>query len=532
MNRRIVIDPERCVGCGDCSLICPVLVYAVSAPPCQSACPINTDVQGYISLIAQGKFEQALTLITQTNPFAGIMGRVCTRPCEKECRRADIDDPIAICALKRAAADYAESVFDDLSIGEDKNKKIAIVGGGPAGLMAAYDLRRMGYQVTIFEALPFLGGMLAVGIPQYRLPREILQHEIALTLKLGIETQLNTQVGSQIKFSELRKNFDSIFLAIGAHRSRKLDIAGEGSEGVIEGLKFLRDVNLGAQVKPKDRVIVVGGGNVAVDCARTCLRLGFNQVVILYRRSRTEMPAIGEEIEEAEREGIKIEFLAAPVEIVKADGKVNKVKCIRMKLGKRDASGRKRPIQIKGSEFLLEADMILSAIGEQPHISFLEGEGLLFTKEGLLQVNPETLETSLLGVFAGGDVVTGPASAVEALAAGQKAAVSIDQYLKGEHPTRKGKLGTTNKKKERAWWKEIQKAERPKMPGLPVTERAYNFKETNLGFTRESALKEATRCLGCKFFARLDLISCLGETCKQCADYCWKNAIIHEQCSS
>jgi NADPH-dependent glutamate synthase beta subunit-like oxidoreductase len=524
MKRRIVIDIGRCVGCGDCSLICPVLVYTVSTPPCQNSCPLMTDIQDYVSLIAQGKFEEALTQIRQTNPFPGIIGRVCTHPCEQECRRAEMDEPIAICALKRAAADYSRGIFDDLTIGEDKDKKVAVVGGGPAGLMAAYDLRKLGYHVTIFEALPVLGGMLAVGIPPYRLPREILDREIAIIPKLGVEIRLNTRVGDQIKFSDLRKTFNAIFLAMGAHVGRRLGIKGEECEGVIDGIEFLRDINLGTKVEPMDKTVVVGGGNVAVDCARTCLRLGFKEVAILYRRSRTEMPAIEEEVREAEEEGVSIQFLAAPIKILSKNGKVNGVKCIKMRLDKPDADGRKRPIPIEGSEFTVKTDRIISAIGEEPDLSFLKGEQLIFTGEGLLQSDPDTLETNLPGIFAGGDAVSGPATAIQALGAGKKAAIYIDQYLQGRI-LEKNKAEARVEKEERMWWQEMVKAERQRMPELPLTERALNFSETKLGLTRESALKEAMRCLGCKIFTQLDLESCLGGTCKQCADYCWKAAI-------
>lgn len=525
-ERKIVIDSERCVGCGDCSLICPVSVYTLSVPPCQISCPINHDVQGYISLIAQGKFDEALASIREIQPFPGIVGRVCTHPCEKQCRRAEFDVPVAICALKKAASDFAESAAEDLTIAEDNHKKVAIVGSGPAGLMAAYDLRRLGYRLTVFEGLPVLGGMLAAGIPPYRLSREILQRETNIIPKLGVEVKLSTEVGTQVKFSDLRKSFDAILLAIGAHLGLKLRIEGEESEGVIDGTKFLRNINLGADIGPKHKAIIVGGGNVAVDCARTCLRLGLKEVVILYRRSRAEMPAIKEEIEEAEKEGVIIEFLATPVKVLSKDGKVKGVECVRMKLGEPDASGRRRPIPIPGSEFAVEADTIISAIGEQPDLSFLQEEGLFFTEEGLLLVDPETLGTSLPGVFAAGDAVTGPKSVAEALACGRKAAVYIDKYLRGEILREsKDDTGVKIKKEKRIWWRDLPKSEDQTIPALPVVERAIDFRQAEPGLTRQSAIEEAKRCLGCKFFAQLDLESCLGGTCKQCADLCWKAAI-------
>ena len=365
--------------------------------------------------------------------------------------------------------------------------------------MAAYDLRKLGYQVTIFEALPVLGGMLSVGIPEYRLPRGILQNEISIIEKLAVEIKLNTRVGIDVKLSDLRRDFDAVFVATGAQKGRKLGIDNEQSKGVVDGVEFLRRANLGKEVKVGDNVIVVGGGNVAIDCARTCLRLGSKDVNILYRRSRTEMPARKEETEQAEREGAKLNLLATPTRILAKDGKVIGAQCIRMELGEPDASGRKRPIPIPDSEFIIESDMIIPAIGEQPDLSFLkEDNEILTTKDGLLEVNSTTLETNIPGVFAGGDAVTGPSTVIDALAAGRKAAISIDRYIKGEelHTSREGEGAQETNLIVSI--EGISQEKRISTLTLPLDQRQGNFLEVELGFTEEQAREEAKRCLQCE----------------------------------
>lgn len=453
-----VID-EKCNDCQDCVRICPVHlwddynqslclraaidltspetgIYSIvkeDRPICQETCPVHLDVRGYIGLIADGKFEEALALIRERLPFPGVIGRICPHPCEQRCNRGTQDEPLAIRALKRFVADY-EIKTSKISKTERKGSrkaKVAIVGAGPSGLTCAHDLAVLGYQVTVFESLPVAGGMLYVGIPQYRLPRNVLYKEIDNIHNLGVEIKTNTTIGKDLTIDALfDQGFQAVFMAIGAHQAQKLRVTGEEAEGVIHGVDFLRDLNLGRQVRVGEKVAVIGGGNVAIDAARSALRLGANKVFIVYRRTRQEMLATEEEIEAAEAEGIEIQYLVAPAEILNSNGRVTGIKCIRMKLGEPDTSGRRRPMPIKGSEFSVEVDMVIPAIGQTPDLSLLgENSGIEISKQGTLLVNPDTLATSRVSVFAGGDAVIGPATAIEAIAAGQRAAVAIDKYL-------------------------------------------------------------------------------------------------------
>ena len=493
-------------------------ITRISAP-CMEACPAHQDVPGYIELIRNRRYAEALELIRKTNCFPGVMGRACVASCEANCVRGDIDSPIAIRALKRVPADYEltgglEPTFEKK---ENGKQKVAVIGAGPAGLAASCNLALMGYKVTIYDEQPLAGGMALVGIPPYRLPRDILEKEIDIIQGLGIEVKLNTRVGKDITLEQLSsQGFNAIFIATGAHLGREFDIENwkEDYEGLIEGVEFLRDVNLGKKIKPKDRVIIVGGGNVAIDCARTCLRLGFKNVTIVYRRSRAEMPGRKEEVEEAEREGARIHFLAVPVKVLTEGGKVTGAECIRMELGEPDASGRRRPIPIKGSEFVLPADMIISAIGEAPDLSFLtEGEKIKITEMGTVDVAPFTYQASRAGIFSGGDCVTGPATLIEAIAAGNRAARSIDQYL------RLGRVAPSDEELVESLVHDVslsrQRQENIIVKGmrqspelLPVQSRGLNFDEVEKCLTTESALKEAERCLRCY---RVMLLAVTGE---------------------
>ncbi|MDY6974140.1 MAG: NAD(P)-dependent oxidoreductase, partial [Thermodesulfobacteriota bacterium] len=362
------------------------------------------------------------------------IGRVCPHPCEEKCNRGKRDEAPRIRDLKRFVADYENQRQTDVipPKSEPKGKKVAIVGAGPAGLTCAHDLAQKGYRVTVFEKFPVSGGMLSVGIPKYRLPRDILNREIEDIERLGVEIKPNTAIGDDLSIDDLlNQGFEAVFIGVGAHVDQKARMKGEDAEGVVPGVDFLRDLNLGKEVKVGSKVAVIGGGNVAMDAARSSLRLGAEEVSILYRRSREEMPASDEEIEAALEEGIRIEYLVAPQEAVTNNGPVAGIKCIRMELGEPDASGRRRPIPIEGSEFEIELDMIIPAIGQKPDLSFLPaGDTLEVTRWGTIEADLDTCETSRDGVYAGGDCVTGPGIAIEAIAAGQKAALSIDNYLK------------------------------------------------------------------------------------------------------
>jgi len=527
---RIVIDPEACVGCGDCNLICPVSVFTVLPPPCQSVCPLNTDVHTYVSLIAQEKFDEALASIEQVHPFPGIVGRVCTNPCEERCRRSDIDEPIAIRALKRSAVEFGGNLNrGELPLPLARKKEVAIIGSGPAGLMAAYDLAKLGYQVTMFESLPVAGGMLSVGIPEYRLPREIIKAEIAQIENLGVEIKFNTTIGREKTLMMLiEQGYKAILIATGAHGSLRLNIPGENVyNGVEHAISFLREVNLGGKRNFAGKAIVVGGGNAAIDSARMLLRLGCDEVNVIYRRTRQEMPAIGSEVIEAEQEGVKIHYLVAPVRVLGQDGKVVGVECIRTKPGNPDTNGQPTPMPVVGSEFYIDGNLVILSIGQKPDLLFRHGCNDLAVSGDFVKVDPDTMATNLPGVFAAGDVANKPGTVIDALLAGRKAAVSIGRYL------RKGDLKQEGEKEakagimeqERRWWREIPKRERGKEIEAPVEKRASNFNEVKAGLTKLSAVKEANRCLGCAIFAHIDVESCCGESCRACQYGCWKGAI-------
>jgi len=488
---------ELCVFCGNCWKVCP---HGINVPavffkeeviaPCRYLCPAGIDVPRYIRFISQGKFAEALAVIREMIPFPAICGYICPHPCETKCRRTQLDDPIAIKALKRFVADQSDGGWQSIGkVAPATGKRVAIVGSGPAGLTAAYYLAKLGHAVTVFEALPEAGGMMRVGIPRYRLPREVLDKEIDVIKQLGVEIKLNTRVKSLN--SLLRQGYDAVFLALGAHRGTKLGIEGEALPGVIDGVSFHRDVNLGKEVKLGNRVGVIGGGNVAIDSARTVLRLGAKEVTVIYRRTQDEMLASAEEIEAALAEGVVFYFLAAPLRIVRED-KGLQLRCIRMRLGERDASGRPHPEPIEGSEFKMSFDNIIVATGQSPEIPARLG---LATGPGnTVQVDAETLATNKKGIFAGGDLVTGPASVIEAIAAGRRAAVSIDKYLGGN-----GVIDMTLAPAEEKLTLpgEVEKKRRVLMPVIPVAERLSNFAVVELGFSAEQAIEEARRCLRC-----------------------------------
>jgi heterodisulfide reductase subunit A len=457
---------ENCNLCGTCLQVCPIKSYnrfdeglslrtaidienresypaicsiEKETPACQIACPVHIDIRRYVGLIADGKFEEALAVIRQSNPLPAICGRVCTHPCETACNRALVDEPIAIDALKGFAAEYELKLRNEgkISLPEAVKKndlgKVAIIGCGPAGLTCASDLVSLGYDITIFEKESVPGGMLWLGIPEFRLPRELIMADIDYIKALGVEIKFNTPVGSDLTLDDLfKQDYKAIFIAIGAYKGKKLGAPGEDEyEGFIDSIEFLKRVNLGDKSKPGSKVIVIGGGNSAIDASRVSLRLGCEEVYILYRRSRKEMPANESEIEEAEHEGVKIHYLAAPIRILGKDGKVTGMECTKMELGKLDASGRRRPIPIKGSEFTIECDLIIPAISQEPDLSsFPEDHGLEISRWNSFVVDEKTLATNRPGIFSGGDAVTGPATVIEAIAAGHQAACSIDNYIK------------------------------------------------------------------------------------------------------
>jgi formate dehydrogenase beta subunit len=484
-------------------------------PPCQAACPLRMDIREYVDLVAQGRIMEALQVIRGGNPFPSICAYVCTHPCEEACRRSQVDKPIAIRALKRFALEFGGDRMIQVEARTEHSEKVAIVGSGPAGMACAYYLRNLGYPATIFEAHSEMGGMLRVGIPRYRLPREVLDVEIQRLTKMGVEIRTNTRVVSLDLLFDM--GYKAVFVTIGAHQSLRMGIEGEDSPGVLDGATFLREVNLGLKPSLGDNIAVVGGGNVAIDAARTVLRLGARKVTVLYRRSRAEMPADPVEVEQALEEGVLIEFLISPTKIKRQDGQLNTT-CIRIELGEPDASGRRRPVPVEGSEFNEEFDTLVSAIGQAPQTP---GDFRVHIGRGsTIQVDPTTLSTNRRGVFAGGDAVTGPATVTEALAAGRLAASRIDDYLQHRYPSvdkggRKTLAGDLLPKTVEM----IRKIGRIEAPLLPAEARIKEFEPIELVYDWEAAVNEARRCLRCGMGAEI-LFQDKCATCLTCLRVC------------
>ena len=547
------VDGAKCTGCGLCAEGCPVIMrneydqglverkaiytpFLQSVPntyvidrreerpcnaACKDACPIHMNIQGYAALIAGGRFKEAYDLIRKTNPLPIVCGRVCYAPCEAACNRGQMDEPIAIRELKRFVTDQID--IDTIEVPEitRNGKRIAIVGSGPAGLAAAHDLALEGYEPTIFEALPEPGGMLRVGIPEYRLPKDILNKEIGYIKRLGVEIKINTRIGEEIQLEDLRKSYHAIFIATGAHASTRLNIPGEDSPGVINATDFLRDVNMGGEVNIGQKVAIIGGGNTAVDAARVARRLG-SEVKVIYRRSRAEMPATASEVKGAEEEGVEIVFLTNPARIITQNGKVSKLECTRMELGEPDASGRRRPVPVAGSEFVVAADTVITALGQASVLDFAKESGIEISRRGTI-VTDEALASNVEGIFAGGDVVTGPSIIIEAIAAGKKAARSIDEYLKGEPLSSKEDTRKPEEldPQEVAVLKQCFPSQnRVIMRESNPAERITNFGEVEQGYSVSEAKTEAERCLASQ------IEGCFQ--CHECEARCTAKAINYE----
>lgn len=461
--------------------------------PCSNTCPAGIDIPRYVRLIAEGRFQDALEVIRETVPFPHTLGCVCHHPCEEVCRRCELNNPIAIRALKRFAAEQDSGRWrSKVKIAPDTGKKVAIVGAGPAGLTAAWFLRTLGHEVTVFERLPAAGGMMRTGIPEYRLPRDILDSEIKAIEDIGVNIQFNAKVRSIDSLFD--KGFHAVFLAMGAPNGTKMGIAGEEDTRVLDGISVLKAINLKDKVDLGEEIAVVGGGNVAIDVARCALRVGVKKVTMLYRRTRSEMPANDEEIAEAVSEGIKISYLVAPQKVLPGGDKLS-VECIRMKLGEPDASGRARPIPIEGSEFVIEVDRLIAAIGQASDIPVSFS---ITMKKGCIVADEKTLVSSRKDVFAGGDIVSGPASVIEAIQAGRVAAASIDKYLGG-----KGKIdqklapsdnnfSCLGREEGFAYKKRVER------PVTPAKERLRGFIQEEGSLTLDQAVTEAGRCMQCQ----------------------------------
>jgi len=476
---------------------CPAAVCShLFEAPCIHTCPVEMDIPSYVALVRAKRFDDAYTVLKRTNPFPSVCGRVCGHPCEAKCRRAQLEGPVAIKELKRFISDNGKRPAVKL-LPVTRAEKVAVIGGGPGGLTAALELRTRGYAVTVFESLPKAGGMLRYGIPSYRLPREVLDREIQDILDTGVELKTGVNVGKDITFKELENNYDAIFISVGASKSSPLGAPGDDVAGVYGAVELLRDFNLGKQIAFGKRVAVIGGGNSAVDAARTALRSGAEKVTIFYRREKKDMPAQEVEIHAAEQEGIGLELLVAPVRIVAENGKVKGIELCRMQLGAFDKSGRRRPEPIKGSEFVADVDMVISAIGQNVDVTFLSADSQVESSRGNVKVN-HALQTANPKVWAGGDAVTGPAMVVDAIRAGRLAAESIDKSIraaKGEKPWVRPAIEKIDVPFEVD--EEVVAQARAAMPELASAERRCNFKEVEAGFSADTAVKEACRCMRC-----------------------------------
>jgi formate dehydrogenase major subunit len=482
--------------------------------PCREGCPGGLDIPGFIKHLSRGEDRAAIELIKERLAMPAVLGRVCPRPCEGECRRPLADEtkkPVAICELKRFAADQ-DLLGDEVYVparAPSTGKRVAIVGAGPAGISAAFYLQQKGHACTIFEAQEKAGGMVRYGIPSYRLPRDVIEREVGVVEKLGAEIRYNQRIGADVSFDQLRKDFDAVFVGVGAQKASRMGCEGEDSPGVLSGIGFLGEVSRDEKRPIGRRVMVVGGGNTAIDAARTALRLGSTDVRILYRRTRKEMPAWEAEIHEAEVEGVKLDILAAPTKIApRPDGALD-VTSIRMELGEPDASGRRRPVPLAGSEFVVTVDNVIAAIGQAVDAGCLKGTELSRTKWATFVVNDKTLETNVPGVFAGGDCVIGPDIAIRAVAAGRLAAVSIDQYLHGQKVVGDGsqvfiRMGRNGEVVPPESYAGAHLGARVTMPTLEVTSRVTHFDEVEIGLPDAAARGETERCLECGCRAERD----------------------------
>ena len=511
------VNKNLCTGCGICEQICPKCIIRLTSEtrriqhiyttdectsPCQRTCPAGIDIPEYIRQITAGNYLEAVRVIKETNPLPLTCGRVCPHPCEGMCRLGKAADPVNINHLKRFVADI------EMDSGKrivpykapSSGRRVAIVGGGPGGLTCAYYLARLGHAPTIFEAMPKLGGMLRYGIPEYRLPRATLDWEIGEILNMGVEVKTGVNMGADFTLKSLKdEGFDAVFLGTGAWDSRGLGAEGEELKGVLPGTRFLIDRGLGKETPVGDKVAIIGGGNTAIDAARTCWRLGAKEVTIIYRRSRVEMPANDIEIEEAAKEGVIFHYLAAPTKLMGDKGKLTHLEYLEMELGEPDESGRRRPVPKKGTKKVIAVDNVINAIGQFPATSFLKDDGVTITRWNTIEVvNEATGETNMEGVFAGGDAVTGASIAVEAIGAGRRAARSIHQYLSGEEISPPEKAITKDSLlPDVDELKPVPISERVKMPELGVDERRGSFEEVEEGLAEEMASREADRCLSC-----------------------------------
>ena len=500
---------------------------------CQEACPVGTNCRGYLNLAAEGRFEEGYILSRDPNPVAAMCSYVCSAPCERACRRGDIDRPLAIRAMKRFLVEWHEAsgIPDVIPQITSREERVAVVGAGPAGLAVARELALKGFGVTVYDSLPYAGGTMLIGVPAFRLPREAIEMDVRLIERLGVTFRFNTTIGVGVTFEDLRRDFDAVAITAGAMDAVALDIPGGDLVGVDYGVDFMKKANLGQELDPGSDVVVIGGGYTAMDCSRTSLRHGAENVTIAYRRTRSELVVDEEELGETEREGVRMEFLASPIEVLGEDGHVTGVRFIRNRLGEPDASGRRSPVPIPGSEFTIKADTVIPAVSQAADLSFLPVEGAFEVNRGRVKVDPATYATNVRGVFACGDFVTGPTTLIEAAGHGKKCAYAIDRYLTG----RTDVTVAANVKITSSWrhdmpefYDVLPRQHIPMVPlqaRMPSTDPEVNFTTpVELGYTANQAVAESTRCLMCNFNIWFDPFRCV--LCGACADVC-PEGVIH-----
>ena len=500
---------------------------------CQEACPVGTNCRGYLNLAAEGRFEEGYILSRDPNPVAAMCAYVCSAPCERACRRGDIDRPLAIRAMKRFLVEWHEmsGIPDVVPVIEPREEKVAIVGAGPAGLAVARELAVKGYRVTVFDALPYAGGTMLIGVPAFRLPREAIEMDVRLIERLGVTFVYDTKIGVDVPFEDLQRDFDAIAITAGAMDPVVLDLPGADLEGLQYGVDFMKKANLGEPLEVGNDVVVIGGGYTAMDCSRTSLRYGAEHVTIAYRRTRSELVVDEEELGETEREGVRMEFLVSPVELIGEEGRLTGVRFIRNRLGEPDMSGRRSPVPIEGSEFIVPAQTVIPAVSQAADLSFLPTESSFEVGRGRMKVDPATYATNVKGVFACGDFVTGPATLIEAAGHGKKCAYAIDRYLAGGGDVRID----ANVRITSSWRHEMPELydvlPRQHIPTLPVLDRipsadpAVNFTTpVELGYGAQQAVAESTRCLMCNYNIWFDPYRCV--LCGACADVC-PEGVIH-----
>jgi formate dehydrogenase beta subunit len=500
---------------------------------CQEACPVGTNCRGYLNLAAEGRFEEGYILSREPNPVAAMCSYVCSAPCERACRRGDIDRPLAIRAMKRFLVEWHEAsgIPDVMPAITPRAERVAVVGAGPAGLAVSRELATRGYQVTVYDSLPYGGGTMLIGVPAFRLPREAIEMDVRLVERLGVTFRFDTTIGVDILFSDLQRDFDAIAVAAGAMNPVYLDLPGADLEGVQYGIDFMKKANLGQELSVGRHVVVIGGGYTAMDCSRTSLRHGAEHVTIAYRRTRSELVVDEEELGETEREGVTLDFLVSPIELIGEDGRLTGVRFIRNRLGEPDASGRRSPVPIAGSEFVVPAETVIPAVSQAADLSFLPVEASFEVNRGRLKVDAATYATNIRGVFACGDFVTGPTTLIESAGHGKKAAYAIDRYLDG----RMAVTVTPNVKITSSWRHDMpefydvlprQDIPMVDLPArMPSADPAVNFSTpVELGYDATAAVAESTRCLMCNFNIWFDPFRCV--LCGACADVC-PEGVIH-----